>query len=71
MTGVQTCALPISDDEEDEVNESLNRRMKKKANVKQAIANLTVTETLLRGKPEYKEFVDAIKHIRSELTIRG
>ena len=60
-----------SDDEEDEVNESLNRRMKKKANVKQAIANLTVTETLLRGKPEYKEFVDAIKHIRSELTIRG
>lgn len=71
------CANEVSEyaeelSEPDDVDEAFSRTMKKsKGFVNQAIDNLSMCESLLKGCPEYKDVLRAVKDIKSELIVRG
>ena len=72
------CAIDIDDfkmelepEEEEDMDESLNRKKTSSGYVKNVISNLAMSESLLRGNKELRDIYNAIKDIKSELIVRG
>ena len=62
--------LPDEDDEDEDVNESLRRKVSKR-NGSNAIKSLAIVENLLKGDKNLTDILTAVKDIKSELIVRG
>ena len=80
VSSLYDCAIDVEDfkedlveeDEEDEMDESVKRRVRKSAgSVRNAIAQLTMVESMLRGNKQLTDIFKAVKDIKSELIVRG
>ena len=73
------CAIDVDDfrldlmpeDEEEDVDESLNRTKFSKGHVSKVIDNLTISESMLKGNKKLSDIYKAIKDIKAELIVRG
>lgn len=73
------CAIDVDDfrldlvpeDEEEDVDESLNRTNFSKGHVSKVIDNLTISESMLKGNKKLFDIYKAIKDIKAELIVRG
>ena len=59
------------EDEDADVNESLNREKVSRCNARKAIDGLTIAESMLRKCRGYEDIVKAIKDVKAELIVRG
>ena len=60
----------LPDDEEEDVNEGLRRKVTKKNGTK-AVESLAIVENLLKGDKRLSDILTAVKDIKSELIVRG
>lgn len=74
------CAIDVDEmkddltdtDSDEDIDESIrNRSMKSNSNIKDAISNLTMVESILRGNKDVSDILRAVKDIKAELVIRG
>ena len=73
------CALDVDDfkldlmpeDEEEDVDESLNKTRFSKGHVRKVVDNLTISESMLKGNKKLSDIYNAIKDIKAELIVRG
>ena len=61
----------IDDLSEEDMDESFRRVKKSCGSVRNAISQLTMVESILRGNSDVKDILKAVKDIKSELIVRG
>ena len=78
VSSLYDCAIDVEDfrddlveEDEEDMDESLNRRKTSQGSVRNAIAQLTMVESMLRGNKELTDIFKAVKDIKSELIVRG
>lgn len=78
VSSLYDCAIDVEDfrddlveEDEEDMDESLNRRKTSQGSVRNAIAQLTMVESMLRGNKELTDIFNAVKDIKSELIVRG
>lgn len=78
VSSLYDCAIDVEDfrddlveEDEEDMDESLNRRKTSQGSVRNAIAQLTMAESMLRGNKELTDIFKAVKDIKSELIVRG
>ena len=62
----------LTEVDEDDMDESVQRKVKtSRGNIRNAVSQLTMVESMLRGNKEVSDILNAVKDIKSELIVRG
>lgn len=62
----------LTEVDEDDMDESVQRKVKtSRGNIRNAVSQLTMVESMLRGNKEVSDILTAVKDIKSELIVRG
>ena len=62
----------LTEVDEDDMDESVQRKVKtSRGHIRDAVSQLTMVESMLRGNKEVSDILTAVKDIKSELIVRG
>jgi hypothetical protein len=62
----------LTEVDEEDMDESVQRKVKtSRGNIRNAVSQLTMVESMLRGNKEVSDILTAVKDIKSELIVRG